>query len=324
MSSAANIAEQVSVRRAALIATTLTSFLTSFMDSATNVALPEISRDFGMNAVALTWIRITYLLAAAMFLVPFGKIADIRGRRRIYTLGTAIFVSAALLIGFSQSAEMMLAVRVVQGIGVAMIFGTGVAILTSVFTPGERGKILGINVASVYIGLSIGPFIGGLLTDALGWRSIFFVSVGLGLMALAFAVTRLKGEWAEAKGEPFDLTGSIIYALGLVGLLVGMSLLPSVLGGTLVIAGAVGLVAFGVWETRAAYPVLKIDLLLANRPFAFSNAAALINYAATSAVAFLMSLYLREVRGMDGTQAGLVLLAQPVVQAGLSPVAGRL
>ena len=324
MSDSSQITEQASVRRAALIAATLTSFLTPFMDSATNVALPEISREFGMDAVTLTWIRIAYLLAAATFLVPFGKIADIHGRKRIYAYGTAIFTLAALLIGLSRSTEMLIGVRVVQGFGSAMIFGTGVAILTSVFAPGERGKILGINVAAVYLGLSVGPFFGGLLTDALGWRSIFFVTVGLGLIALVFIMWRLNAEWAEARGEQFDLAGSIIYALGLVGVLVGMSLLPSPLGGGVIVAGAIGLVAFGVWETRAAHPVLNVDLLLANRPFAFSNAAALINYAATAATAFLMSLYLREVRGMDGTAAGLVLVAQPVVQASLSPLAGRL
>lgn len=317
------LAEQPSVRRAALIAATLTSFLTPFMDSATNVALPEIGREFGMDAVSLTWIRIAYLLAAAMFLVPFGKLSDIHGRKRIFAYGTAIFTFAALLIGFSQSGQMLIGVRIVQGFGSAMIFGTGVAILTSVFAPAERGKILGINVAAVYLGLSLGPFVGGVLTDALGWRSIFFVTVAFGLIALAFILWRLEGEWAEARGEEFDWRGSVIYAIGLVGLLVGMSLLPSLLGGGMIAAGAIGLVAFGMWETRVAHPVLNIDLLLVNRPFAFSNAAALINYAATSAVAFLMSLYLREIRGLDGTLAGLVLVAQPVVQASLSPVAGR-
>jgi EmrB/QacA subfamily drug resistance transporter len=313
-----------STRRAALIAATLTAFLTPFMDSATNVALPEIRTEFAMGAVELTWIRVAYLLAAAMFLVPFGKIADIYGRKRIYTYGTSIFTFAALLIGLSQSGEMLIGVRAFQGIGSAMIFGTGVAILTSVFEPGERGRILGINVAAVYIGLSLGPFVGGVLTDALGWRSIFFVTVGLGIVALAFVLWRLEGEWAEARGERFDLTGSAIYGVSLALLMVGISRLPDPLGIGFVVVGTIGLGAFAAWEVRETHPVLNIDLLLENRPFAFSNVAALINYSATSAVAFLMSLYLREIQGLEGTEAGLVLLAQPVVQAALSPVAGRL
>jgi len=312
------------VRRAALIAATLTSFLTPFMDSATNVALPEISAEFAMDAVLVGWIRIAYLLAAAMLLVPFGKIADIFGRKKIFLYGTVIFTAGALFIGLSQSGVMLIAVRVVQGFGAAMIFGTGVAILTSAYPPHQRGRILGLNVAAVYLGLSVGPFVGGVLTQQFGWRSIFFVTVGLGLIAIAFVVLRLTEEWAEARGEKFDLWGSLIYALSLVALLVGVTRLPELLGGGLMLAGAAGLGLFGLWETRLRYPVLHVELLLSNRPFAFSNVAALINYSATSATTFLLTLYLRYIQGLAPTEAGLVLVAQPVVQASLSPLAGRL
>jgi EmrB/QacA subfamily drug resistance transporter len=317
-------ARQLQAQRAALIAATLTSFLTPFMDSATNVALPIISREFGMDAILLSWIRVAYLLAAAMFLVPFGKIADIYGRKRIYSYGTAVFTLAALLIGLSTSGTMLIAVRIVQGFGSAMIFGTGVAILTSVFPPGDRGRVLGINVAAVYVGLSIGPSIGGVLTEQLGWRSIFFVTVPLGLIALGFVLWQLKGEWAEAKGERFDLAGSVIYALALVALMVGVSQLPGITGAGLMGLGVLGLGMFGAWEMRARYPVLHIDLLVTNRPFAFSNVAALINYSATSATAFLLSLYLQYIKALTPQQAGLVLIAQPIVQATLSPLTGRL
>ena len=316
--------DPAAIKRAALIAATLTSFLTPFMDSATNVALPEISREFAMDAVLLGWIRIAYLLAAAMLLVPFGKIADIFGRKKIFLYGTALFTAAALLIGLSRSGVMLIAVRVVQGFGSAMIFGTGVAILTSAFPPGERGRILGINVAAVYFGLSVGPFIGGVLTEQFGWRSIFFVTVALGLLALLFVVWRLTEEWAEARGESFDLTGSAIYALSVVALMGGVTQLPDSLGVGLMLAGALGLGLFGLWEVRARYPVLHVELLLTNRPFAFSNVAALINYSATSATAFLLTLYLRYIKELSPTEAGLVLIAQPVVQASLSPVAGWL
>ncbi len=311
-------------RQAALLAATLASFLTPFMDSATNVALPVISQQFAMDAVSLSWIRTAYLLAAAMFLVPFGKLADIHGRKRVFTYGTAIFTFAALLIGLSTSGPMLIVLRVVQGLGSAMIYGTGVAILTSVFAPQERGRVLGINVAAVYLGLSLGPSIGGVLTEQLGWRSIFFVTTVLGLIAIAFVVLRLKGEWAEARGEGFDLAGSAIYALSLVALMYGFTRLPELLGAGLIAAGLAGIGAFVAWETRTEYPVLNIQLLTSNRPFAFSNLAALINYGATSAVAFLLSLYLQYIKGLPPQQAGLVLVAQPIVQAVFSPLAGRL
>jgi EmrB/QacA subfamily drug resistance transporter len=318
--------EEATVRRAALIAVSLASFLTPFMDSATNVALPSISQDLAMDAVSLSWIRTAYLLAAVMFLVPFGKIADIYGRKRIFAIGAAIFVLAALLTGLSTSGAMLIGARLIQGVGSAMIFGTGVAILTSVFPPGERGRVLGINVAAVYLGLSLGPTIGGLLTEELGWRSIFAFTVMLGLIVITFTVWQMKGEWAEARGERFDLTGSIIYALALVALTIGVSSLREALGlgAGLFVAGATGLGIFVAWELRAKYPVLNIKLLTSNRPFAFSNLAALINYGATAAVAFLMSLYLQYIKGLTPKEAGLVLIAQPIVQFVFSPLAGRL
>ena len=317
-------ADQASTRRAALMAATLASFLTPFMDSATNVALPAISQEFAMDAVSLTWIRTAYLLAAAMFLVPFGKLADIHGRKRIFTYGTAVFTLAALLIGLSTSGTMLISVRVMQGFGSAMIFGTGVAILTSVFPPGERGRVLGISVAAVYLGLSLGPSIGGFLTQQLGWRSIFFVTVPLGLIVIGFVIWRLRGEWAEARGERFDLIGSAIYAVALVALMIGVSQLPAAMGIGLIAIGVLGLAGFVVWEMRVQYPVLNINLLTSNRTFALSNVAALINYGATAAVAFLLSLYLQYIKGLTPQGAGLVLVAQPIVQAVFSPLAGRL
>jgi MFS family permease len=181
-------------------------------------------------------------------------------------------------------------------------------------------------VAAVYLGLSLGPTIGGFLTEELGWRSIFFFTVLLGLIVITFAVWQLKGEWAEARGERFDLAGSVIYALSLVALTIGVSTLRDApgLGVGLFVAGAIGLAVFVAWELRARYPVLNIKLLTGNRPFAFSNLAALINYGATAAVAFLMSLYLQFIQGLTPKQAGLVLIAQPIVQFVFSPLAGRL
>jgi EmrB/QacA subfamily drug resistance transporter len=311
-------------KRATLLAATLASFLTPFMGSSTNVALPSIGREFSMDAVLLSWVPTSYLLAAAMFLVPFGRIADIHGRKKVFLYGTTLFTLASVLTAVSVSTPMLIVARVLQGIGSSMIFGTGVAILTSVFPPGERGRVLGINVAAVYTGLSVGPFLGGVLTQNLGWRSIFWATVPLGLVAIAFVLWRLKGEWAEAQGEAFDLPGSVIYALALLLLMYGFSRLPDIAGAGLILLGVVGLAAFGLWQMRSRYPVLNLSLFVRNRPFAFSNLAALLNYSANSAVAFLLSLYLQYVKALSPQQAGLILIAQPIVQAAFSPVAGWL
>jgi EmrB/QacA subfamily drug resistance transporter len=307
-----------------LIAATLGAFVTPFMTSAVNVALPTIGAELEMDAVLLGWVPTSYLIAAAMFLVPFGRLADIHGRKRVFTYGVAIFTLGSLLCGLSASAGMLIAFRVLQGIGGAMVFGTGVAILTSVFPVGERGRALGINVAAVYVGLSLGPFIGGLLTEHFGWRSVFIASVPLGLIVIALVLWKLKGEWATARGEKFDLTGSVVYSITLVLVMYGFSLLPDASGGWLIMGGVMTLVAFIWWEGRVRSPVLDIRLFRHNAVFAFSNLAALINYSATFAVGFLLSLYLQYIKGFSPQYAGLILVAQPVVMAIFSPVAGRL
>jgi len=311
-------------RNAALLVATLSSFFTPFMASSINIALPAIAREFSMNAILLSWIATSYLLAAAMFLVPFGKIADIFGRKKVFAWGIAIYTVASLLTAISANSFQLIASRVIQGIGGAMIFGTGVAILTSVFPPQQRGRVLGINVAAVYSGLSLGPFIGGILTQHWGWRSIFWINTGLGLITIILVLWKLTGEWAEAKGEQLDLVGSIIYGLVLVGLMYGFSLLPRSAALWLILVALLGIMAFVWWELRIANPVLNLRLFRHNQVLTFSNLAALINYSATSAVAFLLSLYLQYIKALTPQQAGVVLVSQPIVMALLSPAAGRL
>ena len=311
-------------KNVALLVSALSSFLAPFMGASTNVALPAIGREFAMDAVLLGWVATSYLLAAAMFLVPLGKIADIHGRKRVFTWGILVYTLASLLCALAPSAAWFIGFRALQGIGSALIFGTSVAILTSVFPLGERGRALGITVATTYLGLSLGPVLGGLLTGLFGWRSIFLINVPFGVLILPLALGKLKGEWAEAKGERFDLVGSIGYGLSLAGLMYGFSRLPGSLGVGLTLAGIVGIALFVGWEIRVQSPVLNVNLFRNNTVFAFSNLAALINYSATTAVGFLLSLYLQHVKGLSPQNAGLILVAQPIVMAILSPVAGRL
>ncbi len=307
-----------------LLIVTMGSFLTPFMGSSVNIALPSIGKEFAMDAILLAWVATSYLLAATVFILPFGRIADIYGRKRIYTYGMLIYTTLSLLSAISTSAGMLISFRIVQGIGGAMIFGTGVAILTSVFPVEERGKAIGINVAAVYLGLSLGPFLGGLLTQHFGWRSIFLANLPLGLITIIFLFWKLKGEWAEAKRERFDLTGSIIYGLSIVAVMYGLSVLPMISGVAAILIGILGILTFIWWETKVVSPLLHMDLFKNNRVFAFSNLAALINYSATFAVAFLLSLYLQYTKGFSPQNAGLVLVSMPAVQAAFSPVAGRL
>jgi EmrB/QacA subfamily drug resistance transporter len=313
-----------SMRRTALAVSMVSSFLTPFMASGINVAMPLIGKEFDLSAVALGWILTAYTLAAAMFLVPFGRLADLVGRKKIFALGIGVNIAGTLLGALATSGFALILARAVQGLGGAMIFGTGIAILTSVYPYGERGRALGLNTAAVYTGLSLGPVIGGFLVHAWGWRSVFWATVPIAALALLLTLVRLKGEWADARGEGFDIAGSVIFGAGLVSLMYGFSRLPSLPGVALTAAGLLALAGFVDFELRTEHPLLDLRIFRHNRIFAFSNLAALFNYSATSAVAFLMSLYLQYIKGLPPQKAGLVLVAQPIVMALASPFAGRL
>ena len=308
----------------ALIIASISSFLTPFMISSVNIALPAVGKEFKTDAVLLSWVATSYLLAAAVSLVPFGKLADIYGRKKVFLSGQIIVTVTSLLAAISVSAPMLIIFRIFQGVGGAMIFATGIAILTSVYPPQERGRVLGIAVAAVYIGLSCGPFFGGWLTQHFSWRSIFFINIPLGLSIIWLVLWKLKGEWTGAQGDKFDLTGSVIYGAAIVAIMYGITIIPALASIWIILAGMLALAGFVKWETKARYPVFEVSLFIENRTFAFSCLAALINYSATFAVAFLLSLYLQYIKGLSPQGAGVVLIAQPIVMAVFSPLAGKL
>ncbi|HPW17460.1 MAG TPA: MFS transporter [Candidatus Aminicenantes bacterium] len=317
-------AAERSLRRTALAMSMVSSFLTPFMASSMNLAMPLIGREFGLSAVRLSWVLTAYTLAAAMFLVPLGRLADLRGRKRVFSLGLGLDIAGAALGALAPSAPLLILARGIQGLGGAMIFGTGYAILTSVYPPRERGHAIGLNTAAVYTGLSLGPVLGGFIVHAAGWRAVFLSTIPIAALGLGLALFRLEGEWAEARGESFDVPGSIAYGLGLVALMYGFSRLPSPAGAALTLAGVLVLTGFVVLEGRVPAPLFDLRLFRRSRIFAFSNLAAFLNYSATAGVSFLLSLYLQSLKGLPPQKAGLVLISQPVVMAATSPLAGRL
>ena len=312
------------LERSALIVATLTSFMGPFMISSVNVALPAIQSDLQMDAVELSWIATSYLLAVAVGLVPAGKIADIHGRKKVFATGLAIYTLGTGLAALSGSATMLIILRVLQGLGAAMFVTTGMAIITSIFPPNKRGRVIGIYVAAVYIGLSVGPFAGGLLTQHFGWRSIFLATLPLGLFCFLLTLYYLKGEWLGEPGQKLDIAGCLLYALAILATVYGATRLPSVLGTTLLVSGVILFGLFIRYQLTARFPVFDVQLFAGNKTFAFSSLAALLNYSATYAVTFLLSLYLQYLKGMSPQTAGSVLMAQPIMMAILSPLAGRL
>ena len=318
------IDDERSLKRTVLFVMSAASFIISFSGSACNLALPTIGREFNASAIALGWVISGFVLSSSIFLLPFGRLGDIIGMKKIFSLGMLLFAASTFFISLSWNIVVLISFRLLQGISAAMLFSTSIAIITTAFPPGERGRALGINVTLIYLGFSMGPVLGGLLTQYFGWRSIFGVLVPFQAALFILSKLKIKREWADAASEKFDLKGSIVYGIGLLSFMYGFSSLPALKGWICLSAGLVLLVLFGFIELRTASPVFEVRLILTNRIFTFSSAAALINYAATNAIGFFISLYLQYPKGFDARTAGLIMISRPLAQTLFSPVAGRL
>jgi EmrB/QacA subfamily drug resistance transporter len=318
-------------RRWELLAlTSVGAFMGPLDGSIVAVALPVIGPDLGLSFSASMWVQAAYLLAMAVLLIPLGRLADRRGRVRFYLFGIVVFGLGSLLAALSMNGAWLVGSRVVQGVGAALLVATSAAIVTAVFPPGERGRALGINVMAVYLGLSVGPPLGGFLADSLGWRWIFLVNLPIAAVVLAWGWLRLpRGERPDGPAPRPDIAGSGLLAAFLLCLLVPLTFAPQWGWGSartlvLLAAAAAALAGFIVVETRVPDPVLDLDLLLRNRLFAAANLAALLNYLALYAVSVLTAIWLQIVQGRSAALTGWLLLGQPVMMALLSPLSGRL
>lgn len=297
----------------------------TFLISSINIALPAIEKTFGMNAVMLSWVVTSFLLATAMFQLPVGRWGDSSGVNKLYKAGLIIFTLSSLASAFVPSGTWFLATRFLQGVGAAFTNTTGQAILVASFPHQHRGRVIGISVSAVYLGLSLGPFFGGMLTQQIGWQSIFFASTILGLISTVIAFRFLgKDEIQSKKPDRFDYKGLILFMFGLLCLVYGSSQIPNTKGWIIMGTGGISLVLFWLVELREEMPVIDVRMYTQNRLFSFSNLAALINYCATAAIVFFLSLYLQKVQQLTPQQAGLILIAQPIMMTLFSPLVGRL
>lgn len=312
-------------RTMVLAVTTLGGFLVAFMSSSVNIALPLIQSEFHTSAVMLSWISLAFILVSAATLLPVGRVSDVHGRVRFFAIGQVVFAVFAFASAFAPSANVLLLFRLLHGPSNSIGMVTATALVVLAFPPETRGRALGLNVSGIYLGLMLGPVLGGLIVHNLGWRSLFLILGSLGAVNAGLTTWGLRNvEWREPARGRFDFAGSFISGIALVVLLVGFTLLPAVIGLGFIVAGVAGLVLFLWWETRAVAPLLRVDLLRSNRVFAFSSVATFINYAATAGMVFLMSLYLQYNRGLNAETAGFVLVASSFFQVALSPLAGRL
>lgn len=310
---------------ATLAVVLITAFVTTMASSSLNLAIPQISMAFHAKATLIGWIMTGYMLANATFAVPFGRIADLTGRRRILILGIGIFSISSGLAIISTSIWMLLFFRILQGFGSAMIFATNTAILVHTFPIQKTGKMLGYSVASTYIGLSTGPVIGGFLTHNFGWRSVFILAAAVGLIAFIIALTRLPKESGNKIKGDFDKLGNILYIAMILLLMYGFSTFSSSIYSKLMLPTGILIgILFVRHELRTESPIIEVRIFAHNLSYTLSNLAALLNYGATFAVGYLLSIYLQLIMGYSAETAGTILIIQPLIMAILSPLTGRL
>lgn len=311
------------IKNTVLITVVLGSFLIPFMGTSINVALPSIQRELLLDAVLLSWIPTAFILANAALILPFGRLADIYGRKKIFLYGVIAYTFASFLASIAPSGILLLIFSFLQGIGCSMIFGTGVALISSVFEPKERGKAYGIYVASVYTGIFSGLILGGLMIQNLGWRSIFVFNVIFGILLTAIVLVEVKSDWAGSKGEKFDILGSLLFFFIIIALIQGFSNLVSDTGKYLLLGGFLGTIVFLRIEKKLKYPLLKTSIFK-NRIFTISILSILVINLGTTAITFLLSLYLQYLKLISPASVGFILVLQPLTVAIISPFAGRI
>ncbi len=292
--------------------------------AAVNVAIPALAADLHASAIQVSWLPTLNILSSVAFMLPFVKLADNYGRKRIFVWGFALNAFCAGMCALATNMEWILFWRFMQGAAGAMIFGTGVAIITSVTPANKRGSAFGAVAACVYIGLTLAPAVGGWLTQLLGWRSVFYFQIPLVIGLLIFIGLNLQGEWKNTEHSPFDWIGSALFILFSFSLVYGLSELPNFSGVMLLGGSIISLVAFVIHQSRVPEPLIRVQMFKESRVFSLSLSTSLLMYASNFAIVFLLSLYLQFIRGFNPAEAGQIILIQALLMAIVAPIAGKL
>lgn len=313
------------VQRSTVLVAILTSVITSFMGSATNLSIPNMSAELGVGAAAIGWVVTSYMLPVSALSVPFGGLADRIGRKKILVAGVLLFTVMAFVASLAPNFPLLLAARAIQAMGAAMIFATNHAVLISEFPGSQRGRALGYALASTYVGLSLGPVLGGIINHYIGWRAIFVFSGIVGAVAAAAAITLLPNRPSERQNASFDKAGNLLYVMMILCVMYGLNAFAArPLMILLVPVGLVFAVLFIRREAKQKDPLVDVRLFARNKAYSMSNLATLMNYGATFAIGYLLSIYLQVVQGFPSQIAGAILIVQTVIMAGFSPKMGRL
>ncbi len=302
---------------------TVLSFFAVFAVNSVMVVIPTIAAEFHMSNIVQNWAIIIFLLVVAVLSVPAGQISGKYGLKKVTIISVVLFILISIANVLVTSSEQFLLCRLVLGISLAFFNVTSMAMVVSAFKPEERGKALGITITGVYIALSLAPVLGGILNYQLGWRSVILFGVPFLLVILVLLLTKVDDEWITFGDVPLDVKGSVLYGIGMVLFIYGFTILNEPLGAILTVSGIVFLVIFGLIELRQTNPVFDIRFFK-NRRFLSANFASLCAYLATFAVTTILNYHLQYIKGMDSQTAGIILLAAPLCQVILAPIAGRL
>lgn len=295
--------------------------------SVVNTILPVLRDFFKSNVASVEWAVVIYLLVVSSLLLTFGRLGDLRGHKSMYAGGFLIFVGASAVCGLASTVTVLVAARTVQAIGAAMLFANSPAILTRCFPPQQRGQALGLQAMMTYLGLTVGPSLGGWLTQTISWRAVFYINVPIGVLAFIFSLVIIPADKPDGgQSERFDWSGALLFSAGLGALLLGLNqgdawgwASPAVLG-----CAAGALILLGIFlrvELHTPSPMLELSLFN-QRVFSASTASAVANYICLYCVIFLMPFYLLQGRGLNPAQAGLLLTAQPIIMAIVAPISG--
>jgi len=311
-----------------LLAIGVGTFMTALDTSVANTVLPIIGKNFNASITSVEWVVTIYLLVLSGLLLSFGRLGDIRGHKVIYLSGFGVFIAGSLLSGIAPNIQLLIIFRGLQALGAAMLAANSPAILTKNFPANQRGQALGLQATMTYLGLTVGPSLGGWLTTFFGWRVVFYINVPVGLLFFWLGSHYIPRDNVTKKTETFDFPGAITFVLGLGTLLLGLNKgaewgwtsIPVLF---LLFCAVAFLTVFVVIEKRANNPMLDLNLFK-KRPFSLSTTSAILNYIGIYSSIFLMPYYLLQGRGFNPAQAGLILTAQPLVMAVIAPISGTL
>ena len=310
-------------KRLVQVIAALGSAIAPFMVASLIVATPVIGEEFSTDVALLGWFTASFFLVAGSLLVPFGRIADIRGSKKVFTAGMGVNLVAALVCMFAPSMQVLIAGRVLTGIGAAMVFGTSIALLSLVFPEEERGAALGINIAAMFAGFGAGLLAGGAVTYYASWRGIFVIVALIAAINLVLILSKVRGECELARTTDYDPVGMILFISGVLLFIYGLSVISTLQGLVILILGSGALGGFYLWERSYPHPLIPPGLF-SSCNFSRALCTNIVFQASGFGIALILSLFLQYIYGMDALTAGIVLFISQLLLIVVSPYSGRL